>query len=231
MTGTDRSSYQTRASRDAPSGWTGWVVFAGVLMIMMGAYQAILGFVALFDDGYYAVRPDGLVVNVDYTTWGWVHLLLGLLAFFAGFGVISRADLGPRGRDHHRRARRDRELRIHRRVPDLGDDPDHPGRPHHLRGRGPRRGAAAPGVAGSPGRSGGVSRLEAGWGSDRWPRLWSHTRASTTGGRGASRRGPGRPRPPMRAGHRPPRARTRWGCSRSRTSPARPTWCRSGTGG
>jgi hypothetical protein len=89
MTGTDRSSYQTRASRDAPSGWAGWVVFAGILMIMMGAYQAIVGLVALFDDGYYVVRPEGLVVNVDYTTWGWVHLLLGLLAFFAGFGVLS----------------------------------------------------------------------------------------------------------------------------------------------
>jgi hypothetical protein len=35
------------------------------------------------------VRPDGLVVNVDYTVWSWVHLLLGQLAFFAGFGVIS----------------------------------------------------------------------------------------------------------------------------------------------
>jgi hypothetical protein len=65
------------------------VVFAGILMVLVGAYQAIVGLVALFDDGYYVVRPEGLVVNVDYTVWGWVHLLLGLLAFFAGFGVLS----------------------------------------------------------------------------------------------------------------------------------------------
>jgi hypothetical protein len=89
MTDTDQSSYQTRASRDAPSGWAGWVVFAGILMIMMGFYQAIVGFVAIFDDGYYAVRPDGLVVNVDYTAWGWTHLLLGLVALLAGFGVMT----------------------------------------------------------------------------------------------------------------------------------------------
>jgi hypothetical protein len=86
---TDQSSYQTRASRAEPSGWTGWVAFAGILMITVGFYQAIVGFVALFDDGYYVVRPDGLVVNVDYTAWGWIHLLLGVLAFLAGFGVMS----------------------------------------------------------------------------------------------------------------------------------------------
>jgi hypothetical protein len=89
MTDTDQSSYQTRASDREPSAWTGLAAWAGILMIMMGAYQAIVGFVALFDDGYYAVRPDGLVVNVDYTTWGWVHLLLGLLALAAGSGVLS----------------------------------------------------------------------------------------------------------------------------------------------
>jgi hypothetical protein len=89
MSSTDQSSYRSRASGRAPSAWAGWAVFAGILMILMGAYQAIVGFVALFDDGYYVVRPDGLVVDVDYTTWGWVHLLLGLLAFFAGFGVLS----------------------------------------------------------------------------------------------------------------------------------------------
>ena len=89
MTGTDQSSYRSRGSGRASSAWAGWVVFAGVLMVLVGAYQAIVGLVALFDDGYYVVRPEGLVVNVDYTVWGWVHLLLGLLAFFAGFGVLS----------------------------------------------------------------------------------------------------------------------------------------------
>jgi hypothetical protein len=89
MSDTDQSSYRTRASDREPSGWTGLAAWGGILMIMMGSYQAIVGFVALLDDGYYAVRPNGLVVNVDYTTWGWVHLLLGLLALFAGVGVLS----------------------------------------------------------------------------------------------------------------------------------------------
>ena len=100
MTAADRSSSATRAadrtSLDEPSEWTGRVVFADILMIMMGACQAIVGLVALLDDDYFVVRPEGLAVNLDYTAWGWVQLLLGLFAFlaglaiFAGFGVLSR---------------------------------------------------------------------------------------------------------------------------------------------
>lgn len=92
MTGTDQPSYQTRSARapaPAPTGWTGWVAFAGIMMIVMGFFQAIQGIVAIFKDSYYLVRPSGLVVNVDYTVWGWVHLVIGLLAFFAGYGVFS----------------------------------------------------------------------------------------------------------------------------------------------
>ena len=43
------------------------------MMLLLGSFQAIQGFVAIFDQGYYAVTEKGLVVNVDYTVWGWVH--------------------------------------------------------------------------------------------------------------------------------------------------------------
>jgi len=59
------------------------------MMIMIGAFHAISGFVAIFDPGYYLVGRNGLVVSVDYTTWGWVHLLLGAVALVAGLGVLS----------------------------------------------------------------------------------------------------------------------------------------------
>lgn len=57
-------------------------------MAMIGGFHAICGFVALFKDDYYSVRPSGLVIDVDYTAWGWTHLLLGLLLFAAGCGAI-----------------------------------------------------------------------------------------------------------------------------------------------
>ena len=54
--------------------------FASFMMIMLGSFQAIEGLVAIFKDDFYHVAPSGLVVNVDYSAWGWTHLIrvLGL---------------------------------------------------------------------------------------------------------------------------------------------------------
>jgi len=75
--------------RGQPTGWVGWVVFSGIMMIMLGMFEAIVGFVALFKEDYYRVPRTGLVLEVDYTTWGWIHLILGLVALLAGFGVLA----------------------------------------------------------------------------------------------------------------------------------------------
>ena len=72
-----------------PTGWTGWVVFASVMMLLVGSWQFIQGLVALFDPGFYKVSSHGLVVNVNYNVWGWTHLLLGVVIFLAGIGVLS----------------------------------------------------------------------------------------------------------------------------------------------
>src|SRR3982751_3095418 len=58
----------------------GWVRFAGMVLVTLGAFQIINGLIALFRSGTYAVGESGLVVDVDYTTWGWVHIVLGGLA-------------------------------------------------------------------------------------------------------------------------------------------------------
>jgi hypothetical protein len=67
---------------------SGWVGFAGIMLTMLGFFQAIEGLVALFNDGFYLVRPNGLVVSVDYTAWGWTHLILGAVAVAVGFGLM-----------------------------------------------------------------------------------------------------------------------------------------------
>lgn len=75
--------------RTRSSGWVGWIVFAGVMMMMIGVFHLIEGLVALFQDSYYLVNANGLTVHVDYTAWGWVHLLAGILVAVAGMGVLS----------------------------------------------------------------------------------------------------------------------------------------------
>ena len=85
-----RSSTETGVPyREPMSGWAGWVVFAGVMLITLGAFQIVEGLVALFDDGFYAVTSSGLVVDVDYNTWGWIHLAIGVIGVLAGLGLLA----------------------------------------------------------------------------------------------------------------------------------------------
>jgi hypothetical protein len=75
--------------RTEPTGWVGWIVFSGVLLCMIGVFQAMMGFVALFKEDYYLVGRTGLVLELDYTAWGWVHLIFGIVVLLAGFGVLA----------------------------------------------------------------------------------------------------------------------------------------------
>jgi hypothetical protein len=83
---TTRPAY---GSSPDPTAWTGWVVFAAFMMIMVGVFQAVEGLVAVFDDGFYHVTRSGLVVDVDYNVWGWTHMLLVALLIIAGVGVLA----------------------------------------------------------------------------------------------------------------------------------------------
>jgi hypothetical protein len=90
MTDTSRrKGTDTAAPYDRPSAWAGWVVFGGAMLIMLGTFQVIQGIVALFDDGFYLVRPDGLVVGVDYNTWGWIHIVIGAVGVLTGVGLLA----------------------------------------------------------------------------------------------------------------------------------------------
>jgi hypothetical protein len=73
----------------ATSGWVGWIGFASVMMVMLGIFHIIQGLVALFKDEYFLVGHSGLVVNVDFTAWGWVHVIWGVIVVFAGVGVLA----------------------------------------------------------------------------------------------------------------------------------------------
>lgn len=71
------------------TGWVGWLGFATVMMLILGFFHAIDGLTALLKDEYFLVGTSGLVVNVDYTAWGWAHLLIGVLIIAAGLSLLS----------------------------------------------------------------------------------------------------------------------------------------------
>ena len=68
----------------------GVTVTAGVFMILIGMFQAIEGLVALFNDTFYVVGEE-YAFQFDVTTWGWIHLILGVVAAFAGFALFQGA--------------------------------------------------------------------------------------------------------------------------------------------
>ena len=71
------------------SGWAvGGAVFAGVIMIMVGVFQIIAGISAISTDDLF-VKTENYVFNLDVSTWGWIHLILGIVVGFAGWSVIA----------------------------------------------------------------------------------------------------------------------------------------------
>ena len=88
MTNESYSSSESRAARQT-SGWAvGFILFAAIMMIMSGIFQAIAGLVAIFENEFY-VATRNYLFQFDATTWGWIHLLIGLLVAFAGWGLLS----------------------------------------------------------------------------------------------------------------------------------------------
>jgi hypothetical protein len=78
-------------SEKQPSGWAvGWTAFAGILMIMMGFWWIISGFVALLDSEFYVVTQRW-ILQFDVSTWGWIHLVLGIVILASGCGLFLGA--------------------------------------------------------------------------------------------------------------------------------------------
>ena len=80
--------------QEEPSGWAvGWATFAGVMLIMIGVFHAIVGLGAIINDETFVLTQE-YILEFDTTSWGWIHLIGGVIVLFAGFGVFSGAVWG-----------------------------------------------------------------------------------------------------------------------------------------
>jgi len=71
------------------SGWSsGAVMFAGILMIVMGIFETFQGLAALIDDSFFVVS-ENYFLEFDVTAWGWIHLIVGLLVLFGGYSLMA----------------------------------------------------------------------------------------------------------------------------------------------
>jgi hypothetical protein len=86
----DVSQYRAagRAGQET-SGWAvGFILFAAIILIMAGIFQFFAGLVALFDNEFY-VATRNYIFQFDATSWGWIHLIGGLIVALAGFGLLA----------------------------------------------------------------------------------------------------------------------------------------------
>ena len=68
----------------------GSVAFAAILLIIVGLFHAIQGLVGILNDDFY-VKTENYVFQLSTTTWGWIHMLLGLLVLAAGAALFAGA--------------------------------------------------------------------------------------------------------------------------------------------
>jgi hypothetical protein len=79
----------TAGDRYQPTGGvSGWIVFAGVLMLIEGFLDAMWGLAAVINNEVITVGGHGVVVW-DITAWGWGHLILGSLVALTGLGLLA----------------------------------------------------------------------------------------------------------------------------------------------
>jgi hypothetical protein len=66
---------------------SGWVTFAGALLLIAGALNVIYGIAAIGDSKFFVHDTKYILSNLN--TWGWVTLILGLLQLLAAFSLWS----------------------------------------------------------------------------------------------------------------------------------------------
>ncbi|MEU3984825.1 hypothetical protein AB0F77_32985 [Streptomyces sp. NPDC026672] len=83
---------QAHSTHPVNSGWvTGGLVFAGVLMLVHGILAILQGISAIAADDVWA-RIGGYVYKINLTGWGWILLILGVVAVITGVGILRRME-------------------------------------------------------------------------------------------------------------------------------------------
>jgi uncharacterized membrane protein len=88
MATTESDDQMSVSSYSERTGWTGWIIFAGVMMIIGGSLNALYGVVAAVNDNW-VVFTNRANVYLDVSQWGWVHIIMGVIVLLAGIGVFS----------------------------------------------------------------------------------------------------------------------------------------------
>jgi hypothetical protein len=67
------------------------VIFAGVMMLLIGFLNFFYGLAAVVNDQVVVVGGHGAII-ADLTTWGWVTIILAVVLVLTGFGLLTGAE-------------------------------------------------------------------------------------------------------------------------------------------
>ena len=71
----------------------GWVLFAGVMVMIAGFLNVIYG-IAAIDESSTFVEGNRFVLFDDLNTWGWIHTLIGVAQLVAAFSIWGGNEFG-----------------------------------------------------------------------------------------------------------------------------------------
>jgi hypothetical protein len=75
----------------AKGGWAvGLTATAALLLILAGAFEFFQGLAAVVNKSVFVATQE-TIYKFDVTAWGWIHLVIGLVAIGTGFGILVRA--------------------------------------------------------------------------------------------------------------------------------------------
>ena len=70
------------------AGPTGWAAFAGIILCIAGSLNFFYGLGGILNDEVVTVQGRGVIIW-DFTAWGWIHLILGVLMVLVGLGLLT----------------------------------------------------------------------------------------------------------------------------------------------
>jgi hypothetical protein len=80
-----------QAVYDEPQG-AGWLMFAGIMLLIAGVLNVIYGIAAIGDSSFFV--NDQKYILSDLNTWGWVTLVIGALQVGAAFSIWAGNQYG-----------------------------------------------------------------------------------------------------------------------------------------
>lgn len=67
----------------------GWVLFAGIMLSIVGTLNVVYGIAAIDNSTFYAANAEYVIT--DLQTFGWFLLGIGTIQFVAAFGIWARS--------------------------------------------------------------------------------------------------------------------------------------------